>query len=323
MSNREKWFWLGGAFILVLLFLMSSTDLIIKEKKAEVYPVSVIIRHAGDDYYANFKKGVDKAAEDFNADVNFITLYTDNSGDEQLELVQREIRDGTRAIVLEPVLPGKTVMALDELRPGCPVVLLNASSPENYVAAAVNTDSYEMGRKLGGAAAGRYSGSETVFLFTQELELVKNTEMYDGVCSVLEGRNCPYRVIEKKSPDTYRQAIESTVYPGEEQVIAVALDEPSLYEVSQILKNSSVYRAHVTGVYGPGDAEKILTELDNGVIDGIVTVNRFNEGYLSVQAAVEAIKGSLSRKEYQLGSFYLERDNLRDKAYEKMLYPIE
>ena len=49
MSNREKFLWCMYAGVLILLFLMSSTDLIIKEKKAEILPISVIIEDAGDD----------------------------------------------------------------------------------------------------------------------------------------------------------------------------------------------------------------------------------------------------------------------------------
>ena len=57
MLNKGKILWCVWAGILVLLFLMSSTDLIIKEKKIEVYPISVIIEGDNDDYYVNFKKG--------------------------------------------------------------------------------------------------------------------------------------------------------------------------------------------------------------------------------------------------------------------------
>lgn len=56
MLNKGKILWCIWAGILVLLFLMSSTDLIIKEKKIEVYPISVIIEGDNDDYYVNFKR---------------------------------------------------------------------------------------------------------------------------------------------------------------------------------------------------------------------------------------------------------------------------
>ena len=76
MLNKGKILWCIWAGILVLLFLMSSTDLIIKEKKIEVYPISVIIEGDNDDYYVKFQKGMDQAAADVpSGDVSFITLY--------------------------------------------------------------------------------------------------------------------------------------------------------------------------------------------------------------------------------------------------------
>ena len=43
MSNREKGLWCVFAGVLALLFLLSSTDLIIKEKKQEVYTLKKYI----------------------------------------------------------------------------------------------------------------------------------------------------------------------------------------------------------------------------------------------------------------------------------------
>ena len=75
MSRKEKMLWIFYGLILVLLFLLSSTDLIIKEKETQVYVISVIIEDSSDDNYVNFRKGMDRAAIDLNADVSFITLY--------------------------------------------------------------------------------------------------------------------------------------------------------------------------------------------------------------------------------------------------------
>lgn len=323
MSNREKIMWALFSGLLVLLFIMSSTDLIIKEKKAEVYSISVIISQSRDDYYGNFKKGIDKAAEELRGDVNFITLYTSNSEEEQLELVAREIRDGARAIILEPVRGGETVMALEELKPSCPVVLLGAESPESFVAGSILTERDDMGRMLGEAAVGRVKPGETVYLFAEGLANYGVSNIYDGVRKVLEEHDCAYRVYEGRSEDAYRQAIESTVYPGNERITVAALDADALYETSRILESSSVYQRHVSGLYGVGDTMAILNQLDAGIIDGIVTSNRFNEGYLSVKCAIEAIEGNWSNRQSVIEAYYLERGDLRDKAYEKMLYPMD
>ena len=74
---------------LAVLFLMCSTDLIIREPEKEIYQVAVIIEEARDDNYGNFRKGMDQAAMEFNADVRFITLYEKLNAEEQMELIDR------------------------------------------------------------------------------------------------------------------------------------------------------------------------------------------------------------------------------------------
>ena len=69
MTKQEKIIWSLLAGVLILLFLLSSTDLIIKEKKTKIYPISIVIGDTMDDYYTNFRKGVDKAADEYNVDV--------------------------------------------------------------------------------------------------------------------------------------------------------------------------------------------------------------------------------------------------------------
>ena len=86
MAKQEKILWGFFAGILVFLYLLSSTDLIIKEKKTEIYPVSIVIGDTTDDYYVNFRKGVEQAADDYNVDISFITLFEKEDADSQTEL---------------------------------------------------------------------------------------------------------------------------------------------------------------------------------------------------------------------------------------------
>ena len=52
---------------LILLYLLSSTDWIIKEKEVEVYPVSLIISDTSYDNNVKIRKCVDRAADEMSA----------------------------------------------------------------------------------------------------------------------------------------------------------------------------------------------------------------------------------------------------------------
>lgn len=322
MSNREKLLWAAYGCVLVLLFLMSSTDLIIKEKEAQIYPVSVIIRQSSDEYYENFRRGVDQAAMDFHADVNFITLYNANDQAQQQELLQRELRDGTRAVILEPVQTDEMTMELEALRPGCPVIVVGGTAAGEFITDVVTGDHYEAGRLLGEAVAADVPSELPVYLLSEGLSYGGNAELYDGVSSVLSQKGYQITLVERRDEDTCREVIEGTVYPETGRAAVVALDVQTLDEASAVLEGSTVYREHVTALYGAGCTTAILNRLDQGSIDGIVVFNQYNEGYLSVKRAVEAVRGARQRVQPELEPVYLDRERMGWKQYEKMLYPI-
>lgn len=323
MLNKGKILWCIWAGILILLFLMSSTDLIIKEKKIEVYPISVIIEGDNDDYYVNFKKGMDQAAVEFHGDVSFITLYADHDQAQQMELVKREIRDGARAVILAPVKPEEAVRKLEDMNPGCPVILLGQSPDEGTALDTIGADGREIGRLLGEAAASQASRDVPVYLFCGGLDYGDSAWVYEGVRTVLDEQGYHYRLIERKNQDTYRQAIQETDAPGGGRITIIALDVQSLDQATRILEENTIYQGRVAGLYGAGSTTSLLRALDRGIVTGLTAYNQFDEGYLSVKQAVEAIQGTRQKQNTVLEAIYVDEDKLRDKAYEKMLYPIE
>ena len=85
-------------------------------------------------------------------------------------LVKREIRDGTRAVILAPVKTGEAAEELENMNPGCPVILLGQSADEGGNLDSIGVDSREIGRLLGQAAASQAPGDVPVYLFCRGLD---------------------------------------------------------------------------------------------------------------------------------------------------------
>ena len=323
MLNKGKILWCIWAGILVLLFLMSSTDLIIKEKEIEVYPVSVIIDGDNDDYYVNFKKGMDQAAVEFHGDVSFITLYADHDQAQQMELVRREAADGAGAVILEPVDELECRQYLEENTYGTPIILLGELSPDEEVKGAVHMDWTAAGRKLGEAITAEQSSDLPVWIFADNPYIGKAGEMKQGLTEVLEKQGFSYTIVPRGTDDTYRSVIEKTVYPGSGTAVVAALDFASTAEAAEIVGGSSVYGKYISGLYGVGMMPSLLDQLDKGTIRGLVVTNQFDAGYFAVKKAVQAIEKEQERSQFSLESYYIEKDELRSRKYEKMLYPID
>ena len=67
----------------------------------------------------------------------------------------------------------------------------------------------------------------------------------------------------------------------------------------------------------------ILRKMDRGLIKGIMAVNDYDEGYLCIRTAVEAIQGMWLREQMFMESYYITGEDLRERRYEKLLYPME
>lgn len=323
MAKQEKVLWGIFAGILVFLYLLSSTDLIIKEKKTEIYPISIVIADTTDDYYVNFRKGVEQAADDYNVDVSFITLFDKEDADSQMELVKREIDDGALAVILEPVDSMECMTHMDTAVLGSPVIVAGELLPSESVKGAVATDHFEEGKKMGEAIVSENTPELPVYIFADSLLHGYTGERLEGLRAVLEEKGYAMAAYERKTADTFRKIIEETVYPGSGTAVIACLDPSSTSEAAEIIGGSPVYGKYIVSLYGTGTTPSLLNQMDKGVIRGMVVSNEFDEGYLCVEKAVEAIQRKGAREQIRLDAYYIEKADLRENKFEKILYPID
>lgn len=321
MLKREKLLWALFAGILAVLYLLSSTDLIIKEKKTEIYTVSVIISDTSDECYGSFKKGVEQAAAEYNVDIRFITLYEKGDSAQQMEFLRREIDDGTGAVILEPADPAECRRLLDSFTPGSPVIVTGSLIHSDRAAACVSVDASLAGRRLGEAVSRDGAPGRFVAVFTENLDYGSVRELYDGFLSALDGQNGEICLYETSKGEHMEEAVRSLSSKGERAAV-VALDPSSTREAAKLLEEEPFYRESVAALYGTGATPALLNSLDQGVIRGLLTSNAFDNGYLCVEQAVGAIRRQSIEAVILLDSYFIEKDDLRDRQYEKMLYPM-
>ena len=323
ITKREKIIWAVYGAALVLLFLASSTDLIIKERENPVYPISVVIEEDSDDQYVNFRKGMDQAAMELNADVSFITLYESSQAEQQLEMLRREKQDGAQALVVAPVDEGALETALEAEPLEVPLILSNGDGLAEYASAEVSVDIREMGRALGGEVAGRHGSGERILLFENGEETSVKGRFEEGLRESLSQAGFELVSVSGDRENGFRNALESLCYPAEQDAVVIALDPDSLLETAELLEESDRYRPYVKGVYGRGTSIPVLNALDEGWITGLCVTDDFSAGYLCARLAVDGARGTLKKTEISLPFYYIEREALREPRYEKMLYPIE
>lgn len=304
---------------LVVLFLMCSTNLIIREPEQKIYQISVIIEDVRSDNYSNFRKGMDQAAIEFNADIHFITLYENPDAGQQMELMDREQQDGADALIVVPVDEEK----MEEKQMTIPVILLRSGVAEAAGAENVIIDYEKMGERLAREILEDISGEASICVLTDPLKQSAMDGMFlKGIDGVFAKAGRMVQRIARGEEDGFRTAIEMARGETEGEIVLLAQNQDILTEAAGILADNAVPGESVIGLYGRGTTMPILNYLDRGIIKGICVTDEFSIGYYSVREAVRALEGAGSVPTV-MDSYYIEKEDLRDPDFEKMLFPIE
>lgn len=317
IGKGGKWLLFLYMAFLTLLFLMCSTDLIIREPEKDIYQIAVIIEDARSDNYSNFRKGMDRAAMEFNVDVHFITLYEKADAGQQMELMEREQQDGADALIVVPADEEQVIgkpMAV-------PVIFLQPGFMEKSGAGNIVVDYEQMGRQLANEMLKKTPGECLFWMLTDPAKQSGMDRLFlKGAEEALTEAGCRVSVVERNEETGFRSFLDSLETEG--KVVLLAENSEILTEVSGMLSDDLAAEEHVCGLYGRGNSVQILNDLDRGRISGICVTDDFGVGYLSVRAAVQVLEGTDSIP-VMADSYYIEKENLREPYYEKLLFPIE
>ena len=303
---------------LVVLFLMCSTDLIIREPERQIYQIAVIIEDVRSDNYSNFRKGMDLAAAELNADVRLITLYDKLDVKEQMDLMDREQQDGTDALIVVPVEEEQ----VSARQMTIPVILMRAGVAEAAGASNVIVDYEKMGEQLAREILKEQPADVPVYVLTDPAGQSDMDRLFlKGSDAVFQEAGRSVQRILRGEEERFYTTLEQ---PGTEaqKVVILAENQDILTEAAGVVAGSEAVADAVGGLYGRGTTMAILNYLDRGVITGICVTDEFSVGYYSVREAVRALEGAGSVPTV-MESYYIDKKDLRDPAFEKMLFPIE
>ncbi len=303
---------------LVVLFLMCSTDLIIREPERQIYQIAVIIEDVRSDNYSNFRKGMDLAAAELNADVQLITLYEKLDVKEQMDLMDREQQDGTDALIVVPVEEEQ----VSAKQMTIPVILMRAGVAEAAGAGNVIVDYEKMGEQLAREILKEQPADVPVYVLTDPAGQSDMDRLFlKGSDAVFQEAGRSVQRIVRGEEERFYTMLEQ---PGAEakKVVILAENQDILTEAAGVVAGSEAVADAVGGLYGRGTTMAILNYLDRGVITGICVTDEFSVGYYSVREAVRALEGAGSVPTV-MESYYIEKEDLRNPAFEKMLFPIE
>lgn len=322
MKIDKIYIWIVWFISILLLFVISQTNLILKEETPRVYQVSLILDGEDESKYINLKKGVDEAAKKYNIDINLITLNNMS----QKELIESEEENGTDGII---------VLAKNDLKINLiksPLVVLKSKDMEvfdtgrstsanpsiNISKRTINVDHTDMIAKLYSSFEEKYDGSSPVYVFANDLNLAGVAKEID----FLKSKQSSNIILVKGDEKEFRTAIEDLVHSKKNAYI-FSLDKVSTDNICKILGGSSVYKEHIHGFYCIGATTFFLNKLNDGTIDAIATLNEYEEGYLAVEMLMADLKKTNYMSNIDMENMLVDKESLENEDIKKVLFPID
>jgi len=320
MKKNKKIYFVILLLICLLSVLLISTYFYINDtnNREKTTKISVIVYGNNSDRWTTLKQGIDQGAADFKAEVNFVTMTEADNAKEQEMLIEREIENGAKGIILAVTDSEEMAQAVKEYSLIVPIVMVETSVEDIEGVIYISADNYSMGLNIGRSVYLSSDESRTVAIFRNNLNRNSVAERYEGLMDSLQYSN--YTI----NPWVMEEDVTDPVYFLQEMLkedsvdVIVALDDESLEQVVDAAELSE----KEVDIYGIGSSNKIVHYLDYGVINSIVFQNEFNMGYLSMQEIVNDINENKNVLDIDIEFRTVNKETMYLPKNQRLVFPI-
>ena len=257
--------------------------------------IAVIPKGTAHIFWKTVHAGAAKAAKELGVDITWIGAENEGDRKEEIDLVQNFISKGVDAIVLAP-LDDKALVAPVEAatQKGIPVVIIDSALQSKSQISFVATDNLE-GGKLGADRLGEIMGGKGKVILLRYAEGSASTR--DREEGFLQEIAKKFQGIQVVSSNQYAGVTKESALQASQNLLNKFADvdgifcpnESSAFGMLRALQTSG--KAGKVKFVGFDTSKDLLDGLKSGAIQGLVSQDPFNMGYLGVKTAVDHLKG--------------------------------
>lgn len=316
MKHKNNLLYALAMLVLMMLYLISSTDLIYKEQEDDIYHISVILNETSDTIFENIKLGMKQVDREWITEVNIVTLYDANNAKQQMHLIEREVNNGAEAIILFPVDAQLISHYLAEQKWNIPIVCVDTYLTQEVVDVWIHGDETTRGAELGKKMI--EDGIKHVYALSPKVERSNMDLRLEALKGVLEEKDI---------------ATEQLYYDSEEELAAllIKLNQESIGEgvvaldtatLNLLMAKYKTFEQQNLQIYGIGYTNSLLSDLEKGLIRALSIHNDYDLGYLSLASAVALLHNQKILYDQEVIGGLITKDNMYGTLYEKILFPI-
>ena len=287
--------------------------------------VAVIPKGLTHVFWQSVKAGAEKAAREEGVDMKWVGPPDEKEINTQARIIGDMLNRGVDALVVAPVDKTALTTSLETAKKKMPVVVFDSGSDFTDYTAFVATDNYKGGQFAGQAMVKLLEGAKDV-----ELAMIRYGA---GSASTLEREKGFIDEVRKARPDVKLYSDQYAGSTGEEALKLMSNMLQAHPGISAVYgSNESTTRGALGALeqakklgkvkfVGFDSSPELVAALDKGEIQALVLQDPVKMGYLSVKAAVAAIKGEKPLKEQPIAPTLVTQENKSQPEIQLLLHP--
>ena len=308
------------ASVVIVIFVAITFMITGRTTEEDHRHVSLIVYGEDSERWENLRQGAELVCEEKEADLSLLTMMTENDFNEQEEIIDREIADGTDALIIAACNSSEIVSYIRDKKIKVPVVFVETTGSKEDDVKYFSPDDYEMGRQLGEEIVANESSIVTVSVISENTERDSVALRMQGLMDAMDGQVGKIIIWEKNENEkkaNTRTFIQKELVSQATDVI-ITFDNSTTDALMDALENLN----KSSKVYSIATSDQAVYNLYNKKINALQYTNEFSMGYL---AAMYVLDRSDSEKRYPdevIDHRIVRKENMYDKDNQTLLFPF-
>lgn len=300
------------ALLLNLLYTPENKNTAPPQVKPQ-YHIQLITQNVPNQFWAAFKKGSQKAGEDFGVYVELVDIAGRNT-DATVQAVEKAIYADVDAVALQATDVDKTGEVFTRARNENMKVLTFEN--DNFLVpntSTVGSNSYNIGLEAGKMAVKVCGGKGRAVVLIDDATNQNKSLKLQGLMEAFS-RYPDMDIAETRTLNAgvfeVDKVVNDILLTGDDINVIICTDEQSTPGVAQVLVDANKVRD--IAVIGYGAMEQTLNYIDRGVIYGTVCPDAEEIGYKTVSQLFHALKGSEIGEKLYTDIYTITQENVND-----------
>lgn len=328
MKKGRRWLSIigfAGGFLLIgiLIYIGLNKGNVIAERNYKMIFIPKI-QDEKNDFWTSLIEGTQMAAEENHVDLRVIAAESEDDYKRQKELILEAIKEKPDVILLSPSRYSEVTETAKQIKAaGIKLVLIDSFLDEEIQDAAIATDNFQAGVKMGEFARKSLIKEDTVIGIVSHVQGTSTAiERSEGLAAGLE--DDASRIVNTVFCNSeYDRAYQVTMTMLKEHpdiTLIFGLNEYSAVGAARAIKDMGM--TDKVRMVGFDSSTEEIRLIEEGVFSGIVIQKPFVMGYLGVETGISLMIGETFLEEVDSGSELITKENMYTEENQKLLFPF-